>query len=403
MPSPAQIKPAHPTPPWLELALVFYAFIAIAVAEGGLGILLPAIMQTFQLNSATVSLLFLSQTGGYIIAAFTSSLLSHQLGLSRLLLMSSILLTFALLTYAITPFWSVMVLIGSCLGLGIGWMDAGINAYLVNHVRYSHLMGMLHGFYGIGALLGPAIATTLLAMNLSWQQVYAVLASIVGLLVIGLLWLILTQDQAMTQGVAPPSGTAKANLQAALKNPVVLGSGLLLMIYVGVEVSISNWAYSVQTISRNTPEAIAGYSISAYWMGLTFGRMTMAQALKQIGAIRLMDASCMVLLLGLLVWRFVPDWLWSLPLLGLALAAIFPTTMLLMPQRIAAPLVPAAIGFLTSVASLGASGISSGLGWFASWAGLEIIPILLLPLAGMMLLLHRWLTWYGHRQAHCVD
>jgi fucose permease len=403
MPLPPRRQLAHPVPPWLGLVLAFYAFVAIAIAEGGLGVLLPAIMQTFQLSSATVSLLFLSQTGGYIIAAFTSSLLSQHLGLSRLLLIASILLTFALITYAITPFWSIMVLIGSCLGLGIGWLDAGINTYMVNHLQYSRLMGMLHGFYGVGAFLGPAIATTLLGMNLSWQQVYFVLASIVGLLVIGLLWKVLTQEQTVTQAVVQPVGNAKANLRAALRSPVVWGSALLLMLYVGVEVSISNWAYSVQTISRNTPEAIAGYSISAYWMGLTIGRMMMAQALKQIGAIRLMDVSFVMLTLGLLIWWIFPQWLWSLPLLGLALAAIFPTTMLLMPQRIAAHLVPAAIGFLTSVASLGASGISSGLGWFASWAGLEIIPILLLPLAGIMLLLHRWLAWFSNHPSQCVD
>lgn len=37
-------------------------------------------------------------------------------------------------------------------------------------------MGLLHGFYGIGALLGPAIATTLLALNLSWRGVYLAFA-----------------------------------------------------------------------------------------------------------------------------------------------------------------------------------------------------------------------------------
>ncbi|HYE71900.1 MAG TPA: hypothetical protein VEF04_01160, partial [Blastocatellia bacterium] len=59
-----------------------------------------------------------------------------------------------------------------------------------------------------------------------------------------------------------------------------------------------------------------------------------------------------------------------------------------------APLVPAAIGFLTSVASLGAASIPTGVGFLANWAGLEIIPILMLPLAALMMLLHRWLAWH---------
>jgi len=37
----------------------------------------------------------------------------------------------------------------------------------------------------------------------------------------------------------------------------------------------------------------------------------------------------------------------SLPLIGFALAAIFPATIWLMPQRVPATVVPAAVGFMT--------------------------------------------------------
>ncbi|MBD0343536.1 MAG: MFS transporter, partial [Coleofasciculus sp. Co-bin14] len=167
---------------------------------------------------------------------------------------------------------------------------------------------------------------------------------------------------------------------------------LFLLVYVGTEVSIGNWAYSVQTISRKTPEMVAGYSISAYWMGLTIGRMGLGYVIKRFGAVRTIDFSLALLTVGLLAWWLLPGQVLSLPILGLALAAIFPTTMLLVPQRVTSALVPAAIGFLTSAASLGAASIPTSVGWIANWAGLEVIPILMLPLAVVMLLLHRWLA-----------
>jgi fucose permease len=168
-----------------------------------------------------------------------------------------------------------------------------------------------------------------------------------------------------------------------------------LLVYVGTEVAIGNWAYSVQTISRKTPEMVAGYSISAYWMGLTIGRMGMGYVIKRLGTVRMIDFSLTLLTVGLLSWWLLPNQVLSLPVLGFALATIFPTTMLLVPQRVSAPLVPAAIGFLTSVASLGAASIPTGVGFLANWAGLEIIPILMLPLALLMMLLHRWLVWHS--------
>ena len=395
MPQRSQQITSDRAPARLGLILAFYAFIAIGMAEGGLGVLLPSIMQTFHLTPATVTLLFLSQITGYLVAAFTSSLLSNHIGLARMLLLASTFLTGALIIYASAPLWAVMVVTGTALGLGIGLIDAGINTYIVNDSRHAHFIGMLHGFYGTGALLGPAIATTLLGMHLPWRMVYLVFAGVVGLLVGGMLWAITTDYQPFTQQVTVSGGDARANLRTALCTPAVLVSGLLLLVYVGTEVAIGNWAYSVQTISRKTPEMVAGYSISAYWMGLTIGRMGMGYVIKRLGTVRMIDFSLTLLTVGLLSWWLLPNQVLSLPVLGLALATIFPTTMLLVPQRVAAPLVPAAIGFLSSVASLGAASIPTGVGFLANWAGLEIIPILMLPLVVLMMLLHRWLVWHS--------
>lgn len=118
----------------------------------------------------------------------------------------------------------------------------------------------------------------------------------------------------------------------------------------------------------------------------------MGQLMKQIGATRLIDGSLTLLTAGLLIWWLFPNQLWSLPLIGFALAAIFPTTIWLMPRRVPAALVPAAIGFLTSVGSVGAVSIPTAVGWLADKIDLEIIPMLMIPLAVMMVMLHRWLA-----------
>lgn len=42
------------------MAIAFYAFIAIGIAEGGLGVLLPSILTEYNLTPASVTLLFVS-------------------------------------------------------------------------------------------------------------------------------------------------------------------------------------------------------------------------------------------------------------------------------------------------------------------------------------------------------
>lgn len=377
---------------WIGVALSFYAFIAIGMAEGGLGVLIPSIQATYHLTPATVTLLFLSQLSGYIVAAIASSLLSSRLGLARMLLLAAVLLTSALIIYAFSPLWSVMVAAGILLGLGIGLIDAGINTYIASDQRHADLTGILHAFYGIGALLGPAIATTLLAIDLEWRQIYQVFAAVVAGVIIGMGWAVLYRYAPMRRQHTHSTASAGLNLRVALRTPIVVMAGLLLMIYVGMESSVGNWAYSVQAVGRGTSTMLAGYSVSAYWFGLTLGRLAMGRLVRQLGANRLLDGCLGLLAIALLIWWQLPSAWFVLPVIGFALGPIFPTTIWLMPQRVATALVPAAIGFMTSVASLGAATIPTSMGWLATRSNLEIIPALLLPLGGLLILLHRWLV-----------
>jgi fucose permease len=328
---------------------------------------------------------------GYIISAMTSSLLSSLMRLAPMLLLASISLTSALVIYATTGYWFVMVICGALLGFGIGLIDAGVNTFIADNQKNANLMGVLHAFYGIGALSGPTLATTLLAFGMNWRQVYFVVAGVVGVMIVGMLWAVLQRYKPM-MAKSIVNTNPSTNLKTALKTPIVLAASLLLLIYVGVEVSIGNWAYTVQSIGRGIPSWVAGYSVSSYWFGLTLGRLGTGQTVKVLGTTRTIDFSLFLLLLGLLTWWLLPHQWLSLPLMGFSLAAIFPTMIWSMPQRVSAAIVPAAIGFLASVGSLGAASIPSLVGWIADCAGLEIIPVLLIPLALCMMFLHRWIV-----------
>ena len=377
---------------WMGIVISFYAFITIGMAESSLGVLIPSISETFNLTPATVTFLFISQITGYVVAAFSSSLISSHLGLAPMLLTAAVLLTTALVTYSLAAAWLMMVAVGIVLGLGIGLIDAGINTYMVSDQREAKWIGLLHAFYGIGALLGPAIATTLLMVGLTWRQVYLVIASIVALLIVGAAWMIATRYQPMMARLAASNPHTWVNLRLALKTPIVLISGLFLLVNVGTEAAIGNWAYTVQHISRQIPASTAGYSVSALWLGFTTGRVILGLLVNRLGATRLVNVSLAVLIAGLVSWWLLPEQWLSLPLIGFAIAAIFPITIWLMPQRVPTKIVPAAIGFVTSVASIGAAIIPTAVGWIADRAGLESIPVSILLLAVGMVIVHRWLT-----------
>ncbi len=382
---------------WIGVALIFYSFVAIGIAEGGLGVLLPSILETYSLTPATVTSLFISQVSGYAIAATTSSLLTHRFGLARTMLLGSVLITSALSLYASTTHWGVMIATGSLLGFGIGLIDAGGNTFIASDQRNANLMGLLHAFYGIGALSGPAIATTLLTVGVHWRQIYGVFAIVVSLLIVFMVWAVLHRYAPLQQRFAGET-TARSNLSAAIRNPIVIVSALLLAIYVGTEISIGNWAYTVQHVDRGVSTQIAGYSVAGYWTGLTIGRLSFGQWVNRLGANRTISYSLLLLIVGSLVWWQIPSAWFVLPVLGFALATIFPAMIWLTPQRVDRAIVPTAIGLLASMGSVGAATIPTGIGWIADRAGIGVIPALMLPFAIVMLALHSWLMLHFTRR-----
>ncbi|WP_392532250.1 MFS transporter [Nostoc sp. C117] len=378
---------------WIGVIIAFYAFVVMGISNHELGVLLPSLQATYNLTPGSITILFLGQMTGSTVAALTSSLVSNRIGLSRMLLLSSIMLTSALVICACTNDWFIMVASLAILGMGNALINAGMSAYMASERRNSNLIAWLYAFYSIGALLGSAFATTLLAMGWDWRAIYLKTAGLAGVIVVAMIWVTVSNYKLMSY-VTVSDTDSKANLRLALSMPTVIVSGLLCLIYVGVEVSIGNWAYSIQSISRSTPELLAGYSVSAYWLGLTVGRLGMGYLMKQWGAVHTLNFSFTLLMSGLVIWCLFPNQLLSLPLIGFGLAVIYPATIWLLPRRVEVTLVPAAIGFVASVTSLGSAATLTLVGLIAEHLGLESIPIIMVVLGSLMIFLNRWLVKY---------
>jgi fucose permease len=380
-------------PAWIGVALAFYAFIAIGMVQSGLGVLLPSILAAFKLTPAAVTPLFISQFLGYVVAALNSNSLSNRIGLARMLLLASITLAGALSIYAIATQWFLMIVAGVFFGWGIGLIDAGINTFVItNHHRNANLMGFLHAFCGIGALLGPSVASLLLALGIGWRLVYLVFTGTVILMIAGMFWVIWSDYKPMNVPVKASNANVKTDFRIPLSNPTVLVTSLFLLIYVGTEASLGNWVYTLQTVTQKMSPTIAGYSISGYWLGLSLGRLGMGPIVRRLGATRTIDYSLGLLFIGLAIWWLLPSQIWTLALIGFALAAIFPTTIWTIPQRIPSGMIAGVVGFLTSVGNLGAALIPTLIGWIADKAGLNVIPTLMLVLVTLMIVLQFWLN-----------
>src|SRR5207237_3668160 len=117
------------------------------------------------------------------------------------------------------------------------------------------LRNYLHVFYGIGAWLGPVVASTILVLNWGWNSVYMLWVGISLLLLLGLGITFREQTTAAQRQQENSEGNV---LLTTLKLRVVWFAALFLLLYVGSEVSLGSWSYSLLTFQLHGMLGIAG-------------------------------------------------------------------------------------------------------------------------------------------------
>ena len=388
-----------------RLAIAFGSFILIGLNDGVVGVLLPSIIAHYHISTATVGLLFPSASIGYLCAAFNSGFLLERLGRRVFLSFGALVWIIGMLVFATLPPFPALLPALFAIGFGVAILDAGLNAYIAGLPRGVSLLNYLHAFYGVGALLGPLLATAMLTSVFGWNATYYALALVVAAALVGIA-LRFERRGAGSQhaaGDAEDSSGGRGLLHATLRSPLVWLAAIFLLVYVGVEVSLGAWTYTLLTAGRHIQTVQAGWMVSGYWFGLTLGRFILARMVERVGPRRAIQWLTVGVVAGIaLVWAPVSGGvggvlaaagLWAV---GFSLGPIFPSVIAVINSSTSARLRQSAIGFAASLGSMGgaffpwvAANLAQRLGL---WSLLPYAAALTLVMLGLWLVLRRKLS-----------
>jgi fucose permease len=362
------------------------AFVSLGLPDTVLGVAWPEMRRTFDLALDRLGAVLFCATVGYQASSFVSGPVARRFGVGGVLVGSSALVALSALGFAVSPSFAPLLVAAVVLGLGGGAIDACVNAFAARHFSQGRV-AWLHASFGVGASLGPLLMTGVLALHLSWRLGYAVLALVIALLGIGFhatrdLW----QDGSADAGLG-----AHARLAHSMRLPVVLGSGLLFLVYTGVEAIPGAWAYSLLTESRGMPEGLAGTSVALYWGGLTLGRMASGALAHLLPPLLLLRVSLLLAPAWIaLLWAglgFTLDLL-AIAALGFTVGPVFPLLISATPGRVGDAHSANAVGIQISLASVGWAVLPAAAGLLARRRGLESVPPFLMVCALAVVVLH---------------
>lgn len=380
----------------------YLIFIVLGIPDGMLGVAWPSMRATYGVALGQMGVLLLASTAGFLLTSFSVGRMIALVGIVRLLMVAVVVRGAGLIGIGLAPEWWLLVLAAFCFGIGSGVLDAGMNTYFAMNLS-PRLMNWLHACFGLGAMIGPILMTSLLSSGAGWRAGYV----IVGVVQASIVILLIVRAKDWQQQA--PSGTVAADnpniphkrYLATLSRPIVWVNVALFFCYAGVEATAGNWSFTLFTEGRGASVAVAGFWVSFYWASFTFGRLFfgfIADRVNVLNTVRLMMV--IALISTLFIWWNPVDWVSyaALATLGFAMAPVFPLMISSTPLRLGVADATNAIGVQVGAAALGIAVLPGLAGVLAQQMGIAVIAPYMVTAAIVMLVLQE-IAVRGAKQA----
>jgi fucose permease len=306
---------------WLTYAM----FLMFAMTTDSVGVIIPRLIEDYDLGLTAAGAFHYATMAGIALAGLGLGFLADRLGRKTALLLGLGSFGAASLGFLAGDAFMVFVVLLFVSGLAIGVFKTAAIALIgdISATTREHTttMNLVEGFFGVGAIIGPAIVTLLLAEGLSWKGVYVLAGAMSLVLVLGAT---LVRYPQPTRLETPPRMSAALGL---MRDPYVMGFSTAAMLYVGVETAIYVWMPTFLQGYDGSWTLLAAYALSAFFVLRAAGRFLGAWLLSRLRWTWVL-AVCTVLILVCFLGALIGGRdaaVWLLPASGLFMSVIYPT------------------------------------------------------------------------------
>jgi fucose permease len=309
-------------------ALVFLMFAAFAMTTDSVGTVIPQIIRGFNLGLTAAGAFQYATMSGIGLSAIGLGFLADRIGRKPAILAGLTLFCASSAFFALGHDFKLFVLLLFVAGIGIGVFKAGALA-LIGDIStstrdHARTMNLIEAFFGVGAIIGPAIVTGSVTMGVSWKWVYLCAAALCLLLIVGTL---LTPFPAPAPVSASEPATDVRGSLRLLSDPMALFFATLLMLYVGAEAAIYVWAPTYFAGYEGESSWVVAYTVSIFFVLRAAGRFLGAWLLARFDWASVL-AICSVGM-AVLFWVAVvfgrSAAAYALPATGLFMSVLYPT------------------------------------------------------------------------------
>jgi FHS family Na+ dependent glucose MFS transporter 1 len=316
--------------PWIATLAYYLSFILLGATTAAVGPSLPKLAEHTSSGLDQISLIFVFSSLGYLIGSFAGGRAYDRVPGHRLMAMGLLALAVVSVLIPIAPALWLLLAAMFLSGLASGIVDVGCNTLLLwtHDKKAGPFMNGLHFFFGVGSFIAPLILARVLVQTGDIHWLFWIMA-IACLPIVVLCWFL---PQTSSHAHAQESSNASFPVF-----PVILIVTLFIL-YVGLELGFANWIYTY-ALSLELGDAVtSAYLTSGFWGAFTLGRLLGVWVSTRARSQTILYADligCAISTTIIMLWKESPLALWIGSIgLGLAMASIFPTILMLAGERI---------------------------------------------------------------------
>jgi fucose permease len=304
--------------------LTYLMFAMFAMTTDSVGLIIPEVIRTFQLSLTAAGTFQYATMAGIAIAGLFLGQLADRFGRRRTIVIGLTLFAAACFLLAAGNAFLFFAAMLALSGLAIGVFKTGALALIgdisTSTAQHTSIMNMAEGFFGVGAIIGPAVLAWLLTAGLPWTWLYV----IAGMMCVALIALALLVKYPET---TRPSHSGFSGTGRAMKSPYVLAFSAGAFLYVGVEAAVYVWMPTLLAGYTGSVAALATYSLSLFFLLRAAGRFLGAWVLTRVQwqPVLALFSGCILLCFAATIAGGVNWAVYLLPLSGLFMSIIYPT------------------------------------------------------------------------------
>ena len=295
----------------------YAAFIGSGFAFASWASRIPQVRDRLGLDPGQLGLLLFSIAAGSVISLPLAGPAVGRIGSRRAVAAMSVLLALGLATVSLGYLGGVVpVAIGLfVLGFANGAWDVAMNvqgAVVERHLRRS-IMSRFHAGFSVGTVAGALLGALMVAVGVPVTVHLLAVAVLVGLVVP---WRVRAFVSDHLPGDPDGDGDAhggatgpapRRSALAAWREPRTLLIGLSVLAFAFAEGTGNDWISVAVIDGYGAPAAVGTLMFAAFLVAMTAGRWVGPGLLDRFGRVAVLRTSCVVAVVGLLVFVFGPD------------------------------------------------------------------------------------------------